>query len=237
MTFLPPGHLAVIMDGNGRWAKAQGLDRFHGHIQGVESIRRTVELCIEHGIKYLTLYAFSTENWGRPDEEVNGLMELLCKCTVNEVPELKKQGVRVRFIGDLDILDDKVRESIENSHRETRDNDKLHLMLAVNYGSRAELTSSLKEIANMVIDGDLAIDDITSDLISEKLYTSGIPDPDLIIRTSGECRLSNFLLWQAAYSEFYFTDVLWPDFGREEFERAIENYKKRTRRFGLVHNK
>ncbi|MCD7964135.1 MAG: isoprenyl transferase [Rikenellaceae bacterium] len=237
MTFLPPGHLAVIMDGNGRWAKARGLDRFHGHIQGVESIRRTVELCIEHGIKYLTLYAFSTENWGRPDEEVNGLMELLCKCTVNEVPELKKQGVRVRFIGDLDILDDKVRESIENSHRETRDNDKLHLMLAVNYGSRAELTSSLKEIANMVIDGDLAIDDITSDLISEKLYTSGIPDPDLIIRTSGECRLSNFLLWQAAYSEFYFTDVLWPDFGREEFERAIENYKKRTRRFGLVHNK
>lgn len=237
MTFLPPGHLAVIMDGNGRWAKAQGLDRFHGHIQGVESIRRTVELCIEHGIKYLTLYAFSTENWGRPDEEVNGLMELLCKCTVNEVPKLKKQGVRVRFIGDLDILDDKVRESIENSHRETRDNDKLHLMLAVNYGSRAELTSSLKEIANMVIDGDLAIDDITSDLISEKLYTSGIPDPDLIIRTSGECRLSNFLLWQAAYSEFYFTDVLWPDFGREEFERAIENYKKRTRRFGLVHNK
>ncbi|MCC8089241.1 MAG: isoprenyl transferase [Rikenellaceae bacterium] len=237
MESLPPVHLAVIMDGNGRWAKARGLDRFHGHIQGVESIRSTVELCIENGVRYLTLYAFSTENWGRPDEEVHSLMELLCQCTVNETPQLKKQGVRLRFIGDLDKLDDKVRESIHACHVETGENDKLQLILAVNYGARNEIKEAVKKITEKVINGDLSTENITTDTIADLLYTADIPDPDLIIRTSGESRLSNFLLWQAAYSELYFTDVLWPDFGREEFEKAIENYKKRTRKFGLINNK
>lgn len=230
----PPKHVAIIMDGNGRWAKARGLGRFYGHVQGVESVRTVLRAAVDHGVEYLTIYAFSTENWGRPKEEVDGLMELFCKCTVNEIPELKEQGVRVIFIGDKGGLSDEVQRSIDYCSSETEHNSRLTLAIAINYSSRVEIAHAAGIIAAKVASGEMSPEDVTPSVISDNLYTKNIPDPDLVIRTSGEHRLSNFLMWQCAYSEFYFTDILWPDFGEDEFKKAIEDYKQRTRRFGLV---
>lgn len=222
------------MDGNGRWAKARGQERLYGHMQGVESIRKTVKAAIAAGVRFLTLYAFSKENWGRPQEEIDGLMEIFCKCAVNETPELKEQGVRMKFIGDIDGLHPDVRTSVEYCEKETHDNDTLTLVIAMNYSSRWEIIRMVKTIAGETENGKIASGDIKESTISAHLCTSGIPDPDLIIRTSGEHRLSNFLLWQAAYSEFYFTPVQWPDFDEAEFSRALKEYTRRDRRYGAV---
>ena len=228
----PLKHVAIIMDGNGRWAKARGEERLYGHIQGVESVRRAIRGAIENGVEYLTLYAFSTENWGRPQEEIDGLMELLVKSTVRETPELKEQGVRLRFIGDTDALSEEVRQSIEYTQDETRENSRLTLIIALNYSSRWEITRAVQQLVQEAVAGKIRPEDITAKMVDDHMTTAEYPDPDLIIRTSGEYRLSNFLLWQAAYSEFYFTEVLWPDFDEVEFGRAIESYRKRDRRFG-----
>lgn len=229
-----PNHIAIIMDGNGRWAKAQGKERVYGHINGVESVRRVIKACAKEGVKYLTLYVFSTENWGRPTDEVVALMELLCSSIANETDELKQQGVAVRIIGDRSQLSTKVNESIDKIESVTAGGNTLTLQLAINYSSHAELVRAVREIANEVIKGEIAPNDITAETIAQKLYTKGIPDPDLIIRTSGEYRLSNFMMWQGAYSELYFTDTLWPDFGENDLKAAINEYAKRDRRFGLV---
>ena len=227
-------HVAIIMDGNGRWAKARGEERLYGHMQGVESIRRAIRGAMEHGVKYLTLYAFSTENWGRPREEIDGLMELLVENTVRETPELKRQGVRIRFIGDTDSMSDNVRRSKAYAEEETEGNDRLTLVIALNYSARWEITRMAQRLAREAVEGRIDPEAITARTVDEYLATAGYPDPDLIIRTSGEYRLSNFLLWQAAYSEFYFTPVQWPDFDEAEFARAIEAYAKRERRYGGV---
>ncbi|MDL2230477.1 isoprenyl transferase [Alistipes sp. OttesenSCG-928-L06] len=228
----PLKHVAIIMDGNGRWAKARGEERLYGHMQGVESVRRAIRAAIRNGVEYLTLYAFSTENWGRPQQEVDGLMELLVQCTVRETPELKAQGVRLCFIGDMDALSEDVRRSMAYTREETRQNDRLTLIIALNYSSRWEITRAAQLLAREAVDGKIQPEEITAKMVDDRLATTEYPDPDLIIRTSGEYRLSNFLLWQAAYSEFYFTDVLWPDFDEAEFDRAIAAYRKRDRRFG-----
>lgn len=228
----PLRHVAIIMDGNGRWAKARGEERLYGHMQGVESIRRVIRGALENGVEYLTLYAFSTENWGRPQEEIDGLMELLVKHTVRETPELKAQGVRIRFIGDVEAMSEEVRKSKAYAEDETRTNDKLTLIIALNYSSRWEITDMARKLAQEVLEGMIKPEDITQQVVDRHMATAEYPDPDLIIRTSGEYRLSNFLLWQAAYSEFYFTEVLWPDFDEAEFSRALEAYGKRNRRFG-----
>ena len=229
-----PRHIAIIMDGNGRWAQRQGQERIFGHQHGVESIRSCVKAALKNGVRYLTLYAFSTENWGRPADEVNALMELLCKSVESETPELKSRGVSLRFIGRLHELSPQIREAIEYSEAQTADNDKLTLVIALNYSSRTEILDAFKTIASEIEDGKLNKDEISTDTISAHLSTRGLPDPDLIIRTSGEQRLSNFLLWQAAYSEFYFTDTFWPEFGETEFEKAINAFKSRNRRYGLI---
>ena len=229
-----PQHVAIIMDGNGRWARARGLERTEGHLRGVESVRRAIKASVKHGVRYLTLYAFSTENWGRPEAEVETLMELICTCIVNETPELARQGVRVKIIGDREGLSERVREHIGAIEGSTAQCDKLTLLLAINYSSRSEMAAAVRRLAAEVAGGERSPESIGPESISERLFTAGIPDPDLIIRTSGECRLSNFLLWQAAYSEFYFTQVLWPDFDEEEFGRALGAYARRDRRYGLV---
>lgn len=229
-----PQHVAIIMDGNGRWAKARGLERTDGHMKGIESVREVIRAAASRGVRYLTLYAFSTENWGRPAQEVETLMELICTCIVNETPELIRQGVKVSMIGDHEGLSPKVRQHIASIEERTAGGDRLTLVLAINYSSRSEITSAVKRLAAAVADGRLAPETITAETIAGNLYTAGIPDPDLIVRTSGECRLSNFLMWQAAYSEFYFTDVLWPDFDGREFDKAIEAYSHRDRRYGLI---
>ncbi len=229
-----PRHVAIIMDGNGRWAEQRGKERYVGHMQGVESVRRTVKAALRNGVEYLTLYAFSTENWGRPAEEVSALMEILCKSIVDETPELRKQGVRVRMIGDRSRFSERVREHLELIERQTEGERKLTLILALNYSSRSELTRAVRDLAGRAAAGELNPEEIDEKRISEALYTAPYPDPDLIVRTSGECRLSNFLLWQASYAELYFPEVLWPDFTEEEFDRAIAEYARRDRRFGLV---
>ncbi|MBR2452145.1 MAG: isoprenyl transferase [Rikenellaceae bacterium] len=231
-----PQHIAIIMDGNGRWAKAHGKERVYGHMQGVESVRRVIKACPKYGIKYLTLYTFSTENWGRPAEEVNALMELMCSSIASETPELCKQGVAVRILGDRSALSEKVNASIDDIERKTADGKTLTLLLAFNYSSRSEITRAVRMIAERAVAGDLKVEDITEQTITENLYTANIPDPDLVVRTSGECRLSNFLMWQASYSELYFMDVLWPDFDEAQLVNAIEAYNKRDRRFGLLNN-
>lgn len=227
-----PKHVAIIMDGNGRWAKARGRERLYGHMQGVESIRKVIKAALEHRVEYLTLYAFSTENWGRPQEEIDGLMELLVKHTVRETPELKAQGVRIRFIGDTDSMSEEVRRSKAYAEAETKDNGALTLIIAINYSSRWEITRMAQALAREAADGRIVPEEITPETVDDRMATAEYPDPDLIIRTSGEYRLSNFLLWQAAYSEFYFTQVLWPDFDEAEFARAVEAYSKRDRRYG-----
>ncbi|HJB85449.1 MAG TPA: isoprenyl transferase [Candidatus Alistipes merdigallinarum] len=232
-----PRHVAVIMDGNGRWAQERGKDRVYGHINGVESMRKVIRAAVDCGVEYLTVYAFSTENWGRPEQEVTALMELLCKTIANETEELKQNGVRMRFIGDIQALSKDVRTAIAKSEKDTFQNRKLTLIIAVNYSSRWEITQMVRKVAVQVRDEGLQIHDITAETIAANLATAGIPDPDLLIRTSGELRLSNFLLWQLSYSELYFTDIYWPDFDEEAFYQAIRDYQRRDRRYGLLMKK
>ena len=227
-----PRHIAVIMDGNGRWARERGFERVVGHQNGVVSVRETTEASAEIGIEYLTLYAFSTENWGRPKEEVDALMELLVDTIERETPTLNKNNVRLMAIGDLSRLPESAEKKLKNCLKETEKNTGLRLVLALSYSSRWEITNAVKRIAQEVKDGSLTIDNITADVVSENLTTHGIPDPDLLIRTSGELRISNFLLWQLAYTELYFTETHWPDFRKENFYRAIYEFQQRERRFG-----
>ena len=229
-----PQHVAIIMDGNGRWAKQRGEERTEGHIAGVETIRTTLRAAMKEGVRHLTFYAFSTENWGRPAAEVNALMELLCKSVISETPELKKQGVCVRTIGDRSRFSEKVQYYLNQIEQETREGDRLTMVLALNYSSRDELRRAVQHLSKQVAEGALKPEEIDEKRISESLDTAFMPDPDLVIRTSGEQRLSNFLMWQASYAEFYFPEVLWPDFTEEEFHRALEVYASRDRRYGLV---
>ena len=229
-----PQHVAIIMDGNGRWAKQHGKERIFGHAQGVESVRCVVKAAIRHGVRYLTLFAFSTENWGRPTDEINALMDIFCRNIVVEAPELRQQGVRLRIIGDTQALNDEMRGKIAEAEAETAECNRLVLNIALNYSARWELTEVARSIARDVAAGRLTPEAITPDSINARLATAPCPDPDLVIRTSGEYRLSNFLLWQSAYSELYFTDVLWPDFDEAEFDKAIDNFRLRDRRFGLI---
>jgi len=227
-----PKHVAIIMDGNGRWAKQHGEDRIFGHHEGVNSVREIVEACGEVGIKFLTLYAFSTENWNRPKEEVDALMELLVSTIAMEAQNLHKKGVRMQVIGDTESLPASCQKELQESIDLTANNERVTLTLALSYSSKWEITEAVKKIARQVEKGELKTNEINSRLIEENLSTKNYPDPELMIRTSGEHRISNFLLWQLAYAEFYFTDVLWPDFRKEEFFKAIISYQNRERRFG-----
>jgi len=229
-----PKHVAVIMDGNGRWAKERGQNRLEGHAMGVDSVRATLKTARELGVSYLTLYAFSTENWSRPKDEVDGLMDLLVQSITNEMEELNENGVRLLAIGDIDGLPEKCSTSLKKAITETADNNEISLILALNYSSKWEINKAIKLISVDVQANLIEPDQITDELISSYLTTKGIPDPELLIRTSGEHRVSNFLLWQIAYTEFYFTDVHWPDFRREHFIQAILDYQGRERRFGKV---
>ncbi len=229
-----PRHVAIIMDGNGRWAKERGRERAEGHIAGVDSVRRTVEAAIEVGVEYLTIYAFSTENWGRPQAEVDALMELFTASVKSDTPSLCKQGVRVVIIGDRAPFSQKVSESLNYIEEQTQHGEKLTFVIALNYSSRDEISRATRAIAQRVESGELRAEDVTTELIKGALDTASIPDPDLIIRTSGESRLSNFLLWQASYAELYFPEVLWPDFNKADFDKAIEVYSMRDRRYGLI---
>lgn len=222
------------MDGNGRWARQRGKERSEGHIAGMNSLRETVRNAAEAGVKYLTVYAFSTENWGRPQAEVDALMELICKGVEMETPELAKVGIKVKTIGDRSRFSEKVKASLEKIEQMTQAGENMTFVLALNYSSRSEMTTAVQNIAKRVAAGEIKAEEIDEKMISESLYTSFMPDPDLIIRTSGECRLSNFLMWQASYSEFYFTPTLWPDFDKAELEKALEAYSARDRRYGLV---
>ena len=229
-----PAHIAVIMDGNGRWARARGLPRIRGHAAGMKSVRDVIEGAIEAGVSYLTLYAFSQENWNRPPTEVNALMGLLQRYVVRERDELKRQGVEVHVHGDRERLARGPRRAIENIEEYTRGGDVLRLNLMISYGSRAEITRAARRLAERVRAGELDPADIDEAAFASELYTVGIPDPDLLIRTSGEQRISNFLLWQLAYTELYITPLLWPEFRREHLFAAIHDYQKRERRFGRV---
>ena len=229
-----PKHVAIIMDGNGRWAKQRGKERFEGHLMGVESVRAVVRAAVRNGVEWLTLYAFSTENWGRPQEEVDAIMELFCRTVMNEGEELARQGVRVRILGERSRFSESVLQMIERIESVTASADRLTLMLAFNYSSRREVVLAAQALAERVARGEIRAEEIDEESFSNALMTAGTPDPDLIIRTSGECRLSNFLLWQASYAEFYFPEVLWPDFNEEEFYRAMEAFAGRERRYGLV---
>ena len=229
-----PEHVAIIMDGNGRWAKQHGKERYEGHIAGVESVRRAVESAAKYGVKWLTLYAFSTENWGRPTAEVHAIMELFCKSVVAESPSLIKQGVRVQIIGEKTHFSDSVLKMIDQIEQTTAEGKTLTLVLAFNYSSRRELMLATQAICERVAKGELRSEEVNEEVIANHLMTHSMPDPDLIVRTSGECRLSNFLLWQASYAEFYFPEVLWPDFDDAEFKKALDVYASRERRYGLV---
>ena len=229
-----PQHVAIIMDGNGRWAKQRGKERYEGHIAGVESVRAVVRAAVRNGVKWLTLYAFSTENWGRPAAEVEAIMELFCKTVMGEAEELCRQGVRVKIMGERSRFSTKVLGMIDHIEQVTASAERLTLVLAFNYSSRREMVLGVREIAERVARGELSVDNIDEQTISQRLMTASMPDPDMIIRTSGECRLSNFLLWQASYAEFYFPEVLWPDFTEEEFDSAMDVYARRDRRYGLV---
>jgi undecaprenyl diphosphate synthase len=229
-----PRHIGVIMDGNGRWAKQRGLPRTAGHRAGTDAIKRVVEACGELGISYLTTYVFSAENWGRPSKEVAMLMDLLVEMTRREIDNLHKNNVRLRAIGDLSRLPPKTRQELIKGMEVTSTNSGLNLILAISYGGRSEIVNAAKEIARKAVEDPSVIDNLDESAFSGYLYTMGIPDPELIIRTSGECRISNFLLWQAAYAELYITDVLWPDFDKKCLIAAIEDFNKRDRRFGKV---
>lgn len=229
-----PKHIAIIMDGNGRWAQQQGEERLFGHNFGVEAVREALKASQKLGVKYLTLYAFSTENWSRPKEEVDGLMDLLVSTIGNEVDELHESNVVIQTIGDTPGLPESCRKELNEAYELTKDNTGVNLVLALNYSAKWELVKATKEIAEEVRDGKRELDLVDSDLISSKLSTHSMPDPELLIRTSGEHRISNFLLWQIAYAEFHFTDVLWPDFKKDDLYRAVLDYQGRERRFGLV---
>lgn len=229
-----PKHIAIIMDGNGRWAKKQGEMRLFGHNFGVESVRNVLKAAKELNVKYLTLYAFSTENWNRPKEEVDGLMDLLVRTISGEVQELHANGVRLLSIGDVEKLPNNCNEELQKAQESTKNNDEITLVLALNYSAKWEILEATKQIASKVASGALNVDDVTNELFESELATKNIPDPELLIRTSGEHRISNFLLWQIAYAELYFTDVLWPDFTREHLFEAVYDYQNRERRFGLV---
>ena len=228
----PPAHVAIIMDGNGRWAKKRMLPKVAGHKRGADVVRKCVEDAVELGIKYLTLYAFSSENWNRPEDEVNDLMTLLQRYLTKEVDNLHEKNIRISFIGNRSRLSDNIRALLDSAEKRTANNTRLCLTLALSYGGRSEIIDAAKEVAQMVKSGALDCNDITEELFASHLHTSHIPDPDLIIRTSGEQRISNFLLWQIAYAEFVFLDVLWPDFNREMLEKALEEYYGRDRRYG-----
>jgi len=227
-----PGHIAIIMDGNGRWAQKRGLPRSLGHQAGVEALKDTIKLCCDLKIKVLTVYGFSTENWKRPPEEINSIMNLVVDYLNNEIKELCRKGVRVNPIGGLGGLPEKVRETLSMAVRQSRDNSGLIFNVALNYGGRQELTDAVCAIASSVAAGRIKVGQINTSTVADHLYTAGLPDPDLIIRTSGVSRISNFLLWQSAYSEIYITDVLWPDFKQRHLLRALAVYQQRERRYG-----
>jgi undecaprenyl diphosphate synthase len=227
-----PVHIAVIMDGNGRWAQKNGMERFMGHKEGVVSVRKIVEAAGSLGIKYLTVYTFSTENWNRPQEEVDALMALMVTAVRRETKDLMANNVRLRTIGDVDRLPPLTRKELDACIEETKNNTGLNLILALSYSSRWELTEAVKKIAGEIKDGTLSLAQIDEQIVSNHLITKDIPDPDLLIRTGGEFRISNYLLWQLAYAELYFTDTYWPDFREENLYAAIVDYQKRERRFG-----
>lgn len=229
-----PQHVAIIMDGNGRWATGRGLPRIAGHRQGARTLKDLLRCCKDWGIKALTAYAFSTENWRRPTEEVDFLMLLFEKLLRRELAQMHKEGVRISFIGDLSALPDSLQMQMQRSMAETLNNRAIHFTVAVNYGSRNEITKVCRQFAQLAQRGELNPDDVNENLVEQHLYTAGTSEPDLLIRTSGEMRLSNFLLWQLAYTEMYFTNIFWPDFNREAFHQALLSYQKRDRRFGSV---
>jgi undecaprenyl diphosphate synthase len=225
-----PKHIAIIMDGNGRWAKSRGLPRIEGHRAGTESLRKVIRACVEFNVPYLTIYAFSTENWARPKEEVNGLMMLLESVVVNELDELHQEGVCIRHIGRLEAMPAGLAAKVKNAIEVTKNNTNLYLTIAWNYGGRDEIVYAVQQL----IKAGVRPEEVTEQAISAALFTAGTPDPDLVIRTSGELRLSNFLVWQSAYSEWFITPVYWPDFGKEELRQAILDFGKRYRRYGKV---
>lgn len=227
-----PRHVAIIMDGNGRWAKSKGLDRIFGHREGVDSVDKVMEAASDLGVKYITLYAFSTENWNRPEMEVNALMEILSEALKKYIEKISKNNVRLMVIGDKSRLSQVTLSNLSEAERMTEKNTGLTMVLAISYSSRWEILEATKRIASEVKAGTLSVDDIDEKVFSDRLATAGIPDPDLLIRTSGELRISNFLMWQLSYSELYFTPVSWPEFKKEQFFEAIIDYQKRERRFG-----
>lgn len=227
-----PQHVAIIMDGNGRWAAQHRLPRAKGHENGGKTVQRVIDLCLEKGIKWLTLYAFSTENWGRSAVEVSALMHMLKKYLRERLPEMMEKNVRLHAIGELYMLPEDCREELARCREATKNNTGLNVVLALSYGSRQEIAAAARKLAEQVAAGALTPADITPELLGQNLYTAGMPDPDLLIRTSGELRISNYLLWQISYSEIYVTDVLWPDFGRDDFDAALASYSSRERRFG-----
>ena len=229
-----PQHVAIILDGNGRWAKAKGMPRNYGHAQGSKTVERIIEDAFDMGIKYLTVYAFSTENWRRPKDEVDALMKLLRDYLKTCIKRANKNNMRVRVIGDVTGLSEDLREKIEQLEEASKGNTGINFTIALNYGSRDEMIRAMKKMAGDLLAGTLKKEDITEDAFAGYLDTKGIPEPDLMIRTSGEQRLSNFMLWQLAYTEFYFTDVLWPDFNKKELKKAVEYYNGRERRFGGI---
>lgn len=227
-----PVSLGVIMDGNGRWAKKRLLPRSAGHRAGAENLKELCRNCGNYGVKYLTVYAFSTENWSRPEDEVHQLMDLFCEFFEKYDPELEQEGIRVRFTGDIDSLPERIREVCARGEERSKNRQKMQLIVAFNYGGRREIQNAVKQIATKVKAGEIAPEDITEDMISNNMYLPDVPDPELIIRPSGEMRLSNFLLWESAYSEFWMSECLWPDFGYDELTKAFADYAKRDRRFG-----
>ena len=229
-----PRHVAVIMDGNGRWAKRRAMPRIMGHRKGVDVLKDLLRCCRDWGIEALTAYAFSTENWGRPTEEVEFLMALFERVLRKELREMMKEDVQIRFVGNLEMLPDSLREEIDRAVEATRENTGIRFTIATNYGGRQEILQACRSIAAAVKDGTLALEDIDESVFERNLYTTGICDPDLLIRTSGEMRISNFLLWQMAYAEIYVTDTMWPDFDRTQFHTALSDYQSRERRFGKV---
>ena len=229
-----PSHVAIIMDGNGRWASQHHLPRLSGHEAGRKSVKAVAQAAIDHGVRYLTLYAFSVENWQRPRDEVQGLMSLLRGVIREELNEMGKEGIRLRTIGRPQDLPEAVREELEGAIERTKENTRLDLILALSYGSRVEITEAMQAIGREIKAGKLDPEKITEEMVSANLYTEGIPDPDLLIRTSGEMRISNFMLWQISYAEIYVTPVLWPDFGKDEFAKALADYAGRDRRFGGI---
>ncbi len=225
-----PQHIAIIMDGNGRWAQSQGLPRLAGHRAGTENLRNILEACVEFGVKYLTIYAFSTENWSRPESEVKGLMHIFNSVFARELKNLHENGVQLRHIGEIDRIDPVLQKKMRDGIELTKNNTKLILNIAFNYGGRDEILSAIQKI----IQDKIKPEEVDSKLVDQYLFTADSPDPDLIIRTSGELRTSNFLIWQAAYAEWYFTPTYWPDFGKEELRKAIFDYSDRERRFGRI---